>query len=102
MYYSERPPVSFFLKGRLASVRRDLEEVIEHIDQKFSDWAPAPGMRTVSGQLVEIAITEMQIVLQLRDGRWIPDEEAKALIGDCESIAVLTKALADIRADTLA
>jgi uncharacterized damage-inducible protein DinB len=101
VYYDQRPDIHFFLKGRLSSVRVDLEEVIGHLDQSFADWAPAVGMRTVAGQLVEIAITEMQILLQLKEGRWIPDEDAKLFIGDCDSIENLSRALARIRQDTL-
>jgi len=90
------------LKARLSNVRSDLEEVLSRLDQDMMSWSPAPGMRTVSGQLVEIAITELQIVLQLQEGRWIPDEEAKQLVGDCDSLRNLAIKLASIRANTLA
>jgi uncharacterized damage-inducible protein DinB len=65
------------------------------------DWSPVSGMRTVSGQLTEIAITEMQILASLKDHRYISDEDAKRTIGDCDSLDDLKRALEDSREHTM-
>ena len=43
---------SALLKARLALVRRDLEEIVDRLTPDLLEWAPAEGMRTVSGQHV--------------------------------------------------
>lgn len=48
------------LLGRLAYVRKDLEEVVAKLTDADLDWAPLAGMRTVGGQLAEIIATEGQ------------------------------------------
>ncbi len=86
---------------RLSSVRDELFEVVDRRNQQMMPWAPAEGMRTISGQLVEIAITEVQIATQLTSDRWIPDEDAKSLLGDCQSLENLRHQLVIIRNQTL-
>lgn len=90
------------VKARLAYVREELEEVLSKLDDSFLDWAPGEGMRTVAGQLVEIAITEVQIVANLRDGVRVSDTEAKARLAPLDSLADLRKALDTVRRETLA
>lgn len=65
------------------------------------DWAPAAGMRTVSGQIVEIAATELQLIARLKDGRAISDEAAAGIIGDCTDPDNLRRALVAFRQQTL-
>jgi uncharacterized damage-inducible protein DinB len=89
------------LKARLALIRRDLDEALDNIDQDMLPWAPAEGMRTVAGQIVEIVATEMQLVSLLRDDRWIDDADALALIGGDENLERLKEALGKVRQDTL-
>ena len=48
------------LLGRLAYVRKDLQEVVGKLTDADLDWAPQAGMRTVGGQLAEIVSTEGQ------------------------------------------
>lgn len=48
------------LAGRLAYVRKDLEEVLQKVTEADLDWAPAEGMRTIGGQIAEIVATEGQ------------------------------------------
>ncbi len=48
--------------AQLSSVRNELREAFVRIDDSFMDWAPADGMRTVKGQLVEIISTESNII----------------------------------------
>jgi len=95
-------PRATVLKARLAFVRRDFDEVLGRIDQTMLDWAPAEGMRTIGGQLVEVLITEMQIVANLREGKRISDDEAKAMVGNYDDLAHLRHSLKAVREDTLA
>lgn len=90
------------LKARLAIVRRDLDPILGLLDQEMMDWAPADGMRTIGGQLVEIVATEIQLVARLKDGRSLSDEEvARTILGDCSSLENLKNALAEHRRRTL-
>ena len=41
-------------------------------------------------------------IAQLKEGRWIPDEDAKPLLGDNDSLAQLKQALQQVREETLA
>lgn len=65
-------------------------------------WAPAEGMRTVSGQLVEIIEVEAQLVPVLRDGKQLSDPELEAMIGDKSSLERLKTVLTEVRDRTLA
>ncbi len=53
------------LKARLALVRRDLDPIVTRLTPDLLTWAPAAGMRTISGQIVEIVATEMQLIALL-------------------------------------
>ena len=88
------------LKSRFALVRRDLDPLLDRISPETLSWSPAEGMRTVSGQIVEIVSTEMQIIARLKEGKWISDEEAKEIIGDCGSVENLRRALVEFRKQT--
>ena len=68
--------------ARLQTARHDMGQILPRITPDMLDWAPAPGMRTIAGQLMEIAATELQFITQLHDGRWISDPEVAAIIGD--------------------
>ncbi len=89
------------LKARLITTRAELEEVIGHLTQSLSDWAPRPGMRTVSGQLIEIAATEVQIISRLKSNISIPFEEVGETFGDGHSLENLAKVLGSVRVDTM-
>lgn len=89
------------LKARLSTVRRDLEEIFGRLAPEMMGWAPAEGMRTVSGQLVEIVATEMQLMALLREDRWIDDPEALGMLGG-EDIETLRRAAGTVRGETLA
>ena len=65
------------------------------------DWAPAEGMRTVAGQLVEIISVEAPLVPRLKEGRQLSDPEVDAIIGDQHNLENLRRALIDVRRDTL-
>jgi uncharacterized damage-inducible protein DinB len=89
------------LKARLTAIRRDLDEILVRLTPEILPWAPAQGMRTVSGQLVEIIATEIQLIACLKDQPWISDDEAAEMIGDCDNVDTLRKALVDLRRQTL-
>jgi len=89
------------LKVRLAAIRRDLDEILTRLTPEIPAWAPAPGMRTVSGQIVEIVATEMQLIACLKDQPWIDDDEAVEIIGDCNNVDNLRKAVVEFRRQTL-
>lgn len=57
------------LKSRFALVRRNLNPLLDHIAPDALSWAPAEGMRTILGQVIEIISTEMQIIARLREGK---------------------------------
>lgn len=58
-------------------------------------------MRTIGGQLVEIIGTEIQLVTRLKDGQSLSDSAAQEIIGDCESLDNLRRALITARQQTL-
>ncbi len=89
------------LQARLALVRRDLDPIVDRLTPDLLEWAPAAGMRTIAGQIVEIAATEIQLIARLKDGRQISDEAAQESIGDCADLDTLRRALAEIRQQTL-
>lgn len=89
------------IKARLKTVRRDLDEAVSRTANEMLPWAPTPGMRTISGQFVEIISTEMQLVALLRDDKDISDEEARTIIGDCDDLQNLKDSLVRVRKDTL-
>src|SRR5687768_12377007 len=66
------------LKARLSLVRADLDEVLVRLSEDDMPFAPRQGMRTIAGQLAEIAATETQVMAWLQGGRKIPWEEANA------------------------
>ena len=59
-------------------------------------------MRTLSGQIVEIVGTEMQLIAEINDDRIISDPEAREIIGDCNDLDVLRAALLEVRSKALA
>ena len=87
--------------ARLASARAGLNEAIARLDERFLDWAPAEGMRTIRGQLLEIVGTEIQFLARLRDGTSLTWELAEAQIHD-RTLAGLTAELEARRDETLA
>ena len=89
------------LKARLALVRADLDEVVARFDDSLLDWAPRDGMRTVAGQLQEIAGTEVQLMTWIRESRQIPYQEAMDFGTDPTTIDDYRALLTKVRTDTL-
>lgn len=90
------------LLARMANTREDLEEVLVRIDDSMMDWAPVAGMRTVSGQMLEIAATEIQVRGRLKRAAWVSDDEVRTQIGDLGSIEKMRAFLRDVRSETIA
>lgn len=104
------------IRARLSKTRNELQEALDHIDPNLMGWAPADGMRTVGGQLVEIGVTELGILVKMRDDREVVSDDVRNLLGlqslsDQEllgklehpgEIDTLTKLLNRVRESTLA
>lgn len=90
------------IKARLAIVRGELEGLTTRLRDDILDWAPAAEMRTISGQLVEIIGTEMQLLGKLKGEPFLSDDEARKRIGDCGSVTNLKQWLEESRRQTLA
>lgn len=89
------------VEARLTTVRRDLDEILDKLSQDQMDDAPAEGMRTTAGQLLEIAMTEWQLIERLRDDRWTDDDDIRAAIGDWQNLERLKQVLQATRGTTL-
>lgn len=89
------------IEARLAIVRKDLEEVLSRLSDTDLPWAPAPGMRTIGGQLLEIAGTERQLIGFLRDSRRLSFEEAEDFGPQKETLSGLREILESVRGETL-
>ena len=96
------PGLHQLIKARLDLVREDLDEVTARLSDDMLPWAPAAGMRTIKGQLEEIAGTEVQTVTWMREGVQIPYEQAMAFGESTESLEGLKGVLRTVRAGTLA
>lgn len=88
--------------ARISHTRAALNEVIDHLTQDMMSWAPRSGMRTVAGQLVEIAATELQILARLNEGRFVSDDEVRDQIGAHEDFETLKAFLSQVRSATVA
>ena len=90
------------LRGRLAYARGWLDSVVPRLTPEMLAWAPGEGMRTISGQLVEIISVEASLVPVLRDGVEPSEDEIAAIIGDPTGLDGLKRALVEVRGGTLA
>jgi uncharacterized damage-inducible protein DinB len=92
---------SELVKARLAHTRKGLDEALGRIDGGMLDWSPAPGMRTLGGQLIEIAGSELQVVEVLQERPYVEDDEVRKRAGDCSSLEALVVFLNRVRASTI-
>ncbi|MBX3117930.1 MAG: DinB family protein [Fimbriimonadaceae bacterium] len=90
------------LKARLRLVREDLEEILPRLSDSDLSWAPTEGMRTVGGQFIEIAATEIMLLAWMKEGRHITFKEAESFAEGNPTLEELIGALKSARADTLA
>ena len=88
------------MKTRLSLVRGDLLTALGHVSDEMLAWAPAEGMRTVDGQIREIAQTELQIMGLLKTGD-APTFESVAAQVRRDSVAGYRELLDQVRADTV-
>jgi len=93
--------VSEFLKARFASVRQDLDEVLRRLDDSDLSWSPRDGMRTIAGQLLEIANKEKEALIWVRSGVW-PDDGPDAFDEQSATLEEIKAALAALRTETYA
>ncbi len=89
------------VEARLIFVRNELLEVLKRLDPSMTTWAPAEGMRTIGGQIFEIAASELQVVLVLKEGRFISDEDVSERVGGKEDLPRLLDFLDKVRQETL-
>ena len=90
------------LKTRMAIVREDLDEVLQRLSDDDMPWAPADGMRTIGGQLAEIAGTERQLLAWMRDGKHLTFQEAEDFGESANTLSGMKNALNQTRRETLA
>lgn len=88
------------LTGRLATIRLDLDEALDHAEGIDLEWAPTEGMRTLGGQILEIAATEDQFLQNLRTGSTEPYAETEARLQRA-NLAEYRQVLREVREATL-
>ena len=94
-------PESYLIRASLKSTRDELAEVFPHITDDMLDWAPAPGMRTIQGQFVEILGTEISIVEPLLNLPKRAYKDIDAELWRIKSITGLIAKLEEVRNTTL-
>ena len=87
---------SQLLRADLESVRAELNTALNRITDEMLDWAPAEGMRTIKGQIVEIVSTE-QSLTHIGSG-----EDYEAPLNALNTVKKLRAALDSSRAETFA
>ncbi len=93
------------LLAALKSVRLELNEGLDHVSEDMGDYAPSPGMRTVKGQMVEILVTEADLLARIIGGegtdpslddalKLLPVKDLRDMLDKAreETVAVLTQA----------
>jgi uncharacterized damage-inducible protein DinB len=88
------------LKARFTSVRQDLEDTLGRFTDADLSWSPRGGMRTVGGQILEIADKDREVVVWLKTGVW-PDDEPPSFDVTNTTLSQARDALASIRETTL-
>lgn len=95
-----RQDIHHFLKARFAFVRQDLEAVLARRIDADLRWHPAEGMRTVAGQLLEIANKEKEALAWLRTGEW--PEGPDAFDPMTATLEQIRNRISELRAETYA
>lgn len=88
-----------FLKARFASVRQDLDQVLRRLTDADLSWAPREGMRTIAGQLLEIANKEKEALGWVQTGVW-PDDGPDAFDSETATLEDIRSAMAALRIAT--
>ena len=94
-------PLHDRLKARLQLVRNDLLEVMGRLKDEDLGFAPKDGMRTIGGQLAEIASTETQLLSYLKDGKELDWKVTNAKFESIGDLVGMKQALEETRAATL-
>ena len=89
------------ITARLSNVRRWLDTVLRRLTPELLEWSPAPGMRTIAGQLVEIIAVEAPLVPYLKTGHLLTEAEIEAIVGDAQNLNNLLHVLTEVRQRTL-
>ncbi len=92
---------TIFIEAELASVRRELEEVLPHVSDDLLPWAPADGMRTIHGQFVELLSTEERLLSFILESDRRPFVEIEQAYWALTTISELTDAMDLLRQRTL-
>ncbi len=87
--------------AQLNSVRTELMEAVDRLDDSLLAWAPGPGMRTIHGQLVEILMTEVYLQDRIKNQERRAVKEIEAPFRAAESVEELKVALSEVRTETL-
>lgn len=90
-----------FLKARFACARQDLEEALCRLEDSDLNWSPREGMRTIAGQLLEIANKEKEALGWIQAGVW-PDDGPDAFDMQTATLEDIRAAMAALRLETYA
>jgi len=90
------------IRASLESVRSELLEPVNRLTDDLLPWAPASGMRTIQGQIVEVMGTEIAVLNLIKGGEPMPEKERDAHLWAATSVGELQELLASTRAATLA
>jgi uncharacterized damage-inducible protein DinB len=89
------------LKARFDMTRKYLDRVLVRFTENDLSWRPAEGMRTVRGQLLEIADKERESIKWIQTGVW-PDEDPPTFNEETATMAEITAAMKELRVNTFA
>ncbi len=87
--------------AQLLSVRKELMEVVDRLEDSILAWAPGPGMRTIHGQIVEILMTEANIHDRVLGRPKRAVKEIEAPYRAMKSVGELRNALSEVRQESL-
>jgi uncharacterized damage-inducible protein DinB len=87
------------LKARFACVRHDLDAVLSRLGNQDLPWCPREGMRTIAGQLLEIANKEKETRGWIQAGVW-PDDGPDAFDIQTATIEDIRATMAALRLET--
>ena len=68
------------LAAALSSVRKELFEALDRVTDDMGDYAPTLGMRNIKGQMVEILVTEQDLLARITGGPGTDPSQDDALM----------------------
>lgn len=89
------------IRAQLTSVRKEFAETFPHLTDEILDYAPAEGMRTIHGQIVELLSTESTIASRIKGETRIPYPELEASFWEIKAVGGLVAKLEEVRNQTL-